>query len=131
MPCTIKWPSYILSLDIVKLCSILIHCCRFSLNVVGSQSESSNTSPKSPESCRLRCRGLCSMIGWSGLTVCSILIHCCRFPRNVVGSQSESSIMSPKNPGGLSTKVQVPMFYDRLEWVDRMLYLNTLLSVFT
>ena len=48
--------------------TIPIHCCRFSRNVVGSQSESGNTSPKSPESCRLGCRFLCFVIGSSDST---------------------------------------------------------------
>ena len=39
-----------------------------SRNVVGSQSESSITSAKSPESCRLGCGFLCSMIGHSEST---------------------------------------------------------------
>ena len=49
----------------VELWSILIHCCRFSRNAVDSQSESSTTSPKGLESCRLGCRFLLSKIGYS------------------------------------------------------------------
>ena len=47
----------------------LIHCCRLSRNFVGSQSESSITSPKSPHSCRLGWRFLCSMISYSESSV--------------------------------------------------------------
>ena len=68
IPCAITWLSYTLSWYIVELWSILIHCCQFSRNVVDSQSESSITSLKSPGSCRLGCRFLCSMITWSEST---------------------------------------------------------------
>ena len=56
-------------IPIVELWSIVIHCCRFSRKIVGSQSDLSITSPKSPETCRLECRFLCSMIGYSELKI--------------------------------------------------------------
>ena len=57
-----------------EACSILVHCrtmvylktlCRFSRNVVASQSQSSITSPEDTKSCQLGCRVLCSKIGYS------------------------------------------------------------------
>ena len=44
--------------------SIFIHYCQISRNVVGGQSERSNTSPETPEGCQLGCRILFSMIGY-------------------------------------------------------------------